>query len=488
MAESSYTAVGLGSQTPDIFGKLSQILTIKGQQQGLKGQAAEVAMTQQSQRQREALSKYDFSKHLGQDGLPDLNSLAMDPELRAAAGDQYQEVISKAATVREQQLQNQKSLVGLRTEQRQAFADLMGGLRGDADVGADNEKGRQKINEAMIQYGELYGEDALPVLSAYATQLKNVPQGKLGTALKAIQMQALSAGQQVGAQSPQYTSTGARLTNVNPNAPMGTAPDIATELPPGVQILTDQKGAQFAFNPQTNQVTPIGAGRGGPPTGPSAAPGQPTFSQPTYAGQARDIEAQQQEVGNIRTTADQAPMNRNIFQHILKLNEDTSSGQLVSSLQRVPVIGQIFGDNYQEMGKYLEKNAIANMQAMGGPPSDARLSAAVAANGSTAFNPKALKAVTQFNYATNTGLEHFRKGVDKAIGTKDPDYGKLPEFKAAWAQNFDIDVFRLENAIADGDKKAQAEILETLSPAQAAALIEKRKNLQALTKEGRLSQ
>jgi hypothetical protein len=334
----------------------------------------------------------------------------------------------------------------------------------------------------------MYGEDVLPVLQAYAKPLQGAPKGRLGDALRAIGLQAMSAGAQVGAQQPTFTSKGDVLTNVNPNAP--ATPDIPLAVGPGVQILTDQAGAQFAYNPQTNQVTPVGTGRGGAPQpnappAPSAPPSQP-FRQPTYPGQAHDIQMQQQEVDTVRKTADRAPVNRNIYKHVLTLADDTTTGQLAGWAQKNPIIGQMFGDNYQELGKYLEKNAIENMAAMGGPPSDSRLTAATAANGSTQFNPAALKAVTRFNYATNTGLEKYRQGIDKAIGTKNPDYGQLPAFKAEWAKNFDIDVFRLENALADGDKKSANEILSGLEPAQAAELIQKRKNLEALAATGHL--
>ncbi len=126
------------------------------------------------------------------------------------------------------------------------------------------------------------------------------------------------------------------------------------------------------------------------------------------------------------------------------------------------------------------------MQAMGGPPSDARLSAAVASNGSTQFNPKALKAVTQFNHAANTGLDWFRQGIDHAVGTANPDYTALPKFKSEWAKNFSIDVFRLQNAIDDGDEHAKNEVLNGLSDKQADALLKKLDNLESLSKTGHL--
>lgn len=482
-----FTGVGLGVQTPDVMTKLSGLLTLRSQQQGLQGQAAEVAGAQQSQKQRAALAKYDWNRHLGEDGTIDLNTLT-DPELQKAAGDQYPELIQRMTQAKTAQTESRRTLVALKNDQREAFAQMMNGLRSDKDVTEDNEKGRQKLNEAMVQYGEMYGEDVLPVLKAYAQPLQSAPKGRLGDALRAVGLQAMSAGQQIEAQKPQFASTGSELTNVNPNA-AGAPANIPLTVGPGVQILTDQKGAQFAFNPQTNQVTPVGVGRSGgqaPGIPPSAAPSSPTFTQPKYLGQEHDVQTQQTEVQNIRATADRAPLNRNIYKHVLTLADDTTTGQLAGWAQKNPVIGQMFGDNYQELGKYLEKNAIENMTAMGGPPSDARLSAATAANGSTHFNAKALKAVTQFNYATNTGLEKYRQGIDKAVGTQNPDYGQLPAFKAAWAKNFDVDVFRLENAIADGNKSASKEILEGLSPQQATALMEKRKNLESLAATGQL--
>lgn len=472
-----FTGVGLGVQTPDMLTKLSSLLTIKGQQ-------AQVQQEQQTTRQRAALATYDWNRHLGDDGTIDLNTLT-DPELQKAAGDQYPDIIQRMTQAKTAQTESRRTLTALRNDQREAFASMMNGLRSDKDVTEDNEKGRQKTNEAMIQFGEMYGEDVLPVLQAYAKPLQNAPKGRLGDALRAIGLQAMSAGEQIAAQQPQYTSTGSELTNVNPNA-AGTPPNVALNVGPGVQILTDQKGAQFAYDPQKNTVTPVGQGKGAP-AGPSAAPSASAFAQPTYPGQAADIENFQHEVANTRAAAGDAAANRNIFQHVLKLADSTSTGPLVSYLQNTKIGGQVFGDDYQELGKYLEKNAISNMQAMGGPPSDARLSAAVAANGSTSFNPKALKAVTQFNYATNTALEKYRQGLDKAVGTSGAvDYGKLPAFKAAWAKNFDIDAFRLENAVNDGDKASANAVLKDLTSERRKDVARKMANLDALSETGRL--
>lgn len=471
--------VGLNSEVPDILPKLSQLLQIQQQQTQLAG-------AQQTQRQRAALAKYDFGKHVGEDGTVDLNSLTTDPELRAAAGDQYLEVLSHAATAKQQQLEAKSKLFSLRGDQVASLGQMITPLLSDPDVAEDNEKGRQKVNEAWMQYGQLHGDEALPVLRTFAAPLKNAPPGKMQQALRMIQMQAMDVEKQRAARLPEFVNKGGSLVNVNPDVSTQAPGEIALTLPPGASIVTDQTGAQFVLNPQTNQVTPVGGGRapsGGP--APNTPPNR-TFKQPTYAGQAEDIANYQHEVASTRAAADAAPANRNIFQHILTLADETNTGPLVSYIQNNAIGGQVFGDNYQELGKYLEKNAIANMQAMGGPASDARLSAAVAANGSTKFNPKALKAVTQFNYATNTGLERYRQGLDKAIGLKDQDYSRLPQFKSDWAKNFDIDAFRLENAVADGDTKSQKEILDAMTPARRKEVARKMKNLDTLSESGHL--
>src|SRR6266404_3196015 len=154
---SEFTGVGLGAQTPDVFGKLSQLLTIQHQKLGLQGQAAEVAGAQQTQRQRSALATYDWNKHIGDDGTFDLNSLN-DTELMKAAGDKYLDVVQSAVTAKASQLDAKSKLVGLRNDQRAAFSDMVGALRSDKDVAEDSDKGRQKVNQAMLQYGQMYGE------------------------------------------------------------------------------------------------------------------------------------------------------------------------------------------------------------------------------------------------------------------------------------------------------------------------------------------
>lgn len=480
-----YTGVGLGVRTPDMMGKLSQLLSVRAQQQALAGQAAEVAGAEQTQRQRAALAKFDFDQLTGDDGNISEDKI---PLIRDAAGDMYPELAQKLLETRGKQLDLQSTLYKVDSQKRDALSNMVGPLISMKDEELQGEKGLQAINDTLAQYGELYGKAALPIVAAYGPALQQAPPERRRQALRMIQMQAQSASEQLSAQQPSFLNTGPTAKQINPAVAGDAASDVGMGVAPAAVILTDGKGAKYSFDPSTKTVTLIGGGGKPASAKPTDAVSPPKsgFTQPGFAGFDKDIAAHQEEVGRIRAAADTAPQNRDIFKHILKLADDTNTGPLVSFFQNTAIGGQVFGDNYQELAKYLEKQALGQMQAMGGAPSDARLSSAVAANGSTKFNAKALKAVTQFNHAANTGLEKYRNGIDQAIGTDNPDYTALPRFKADWAKNFSIDVFRLENAIEDGDEHAKNQILDSLSEKEAAALLKKMDNLDSLAATGNL--
>lgn len=292
---------------------------------------------------------------------------------------------------------------------------------------------------------------------------------------------AATSPESAEAQSAPQTTTmqapgGLQVINTNPQAPGGVGPRGAP-MPQGIapQIVAQPiTGAPNVVGP-SGQARPITQAGGGP------NPFQP------YPGQAADVQHFQQEVQGTRAAGDQAPTARNINAQILRLADNAKTGPGTEIWQHaVGALAAPLGlsptASYQELGKFLEKNAIQNMQSMGGPPSDARLSAAAQANGSTSFSPEALKAVTKFNDATNTALMQYREGLDRTVGMgQNVDYTKLPAFKAAWARNFDVDVFRVENAIRDGDKAELAKIRAELGPDRLKALAEKRRNLTLLS-------
>lgn len=472
-----FTGVGLGVQSPDMMTKLSNLLTIKSQQQALAGQAAEVAGAQQTQRQRAAIAKYNFGKHIGDDGTVDLNSLTSDPDLRAAAGDQFLDVISHAATAKEQQLAAKQKLVALKSDQRNALSDMLGPLLSDKDVAEGNDKGKQKVNEAFINYGKLYGDDVLPVISTYAPGIQKAPPHALAAGLRAIQMQAQSASQQVATQQPTLVSTGASLKNVNPNAAADAATDVPLSVGPGVY--TDANNRQFMLDPRTNQMTPVGSGG----VAPNASPGTPgpKFTQPV-PGQA-DI---QKDVESTRKADADYGSNRHVNDTILKLSEDTATGPGTAAWHKA--LGRVTGlaggnqiADYQTISAMLDRQAALSSKQMGLPDTNAGLATAAGLSGTTDYAPEALQTKVKLTDALVEGSHQYRQGLDKVVGTgPNQDLTRYNDFRAQWADNFDPNVFRAENAIRRGDKKELQAIKEEVGTRGMAELKEKSDNLRKL--------
>jgi hypothetical protein len=469
MAE-AYTGVGLGVQSPDMLTKLSSLLTIKGQQ-------AEVAGLQQTQRQRSALATYDFGKHIGEDGTVDLNSLTTDPALRAAAGDQYLDVLSHAAVAKQQQLEAKQKLVGLKSEQRNALSDMLGPLLSDKDVVEGSDKGKQKVNDAFTQYGTLYGKDVLPVISAYAPGVQKAPPHQLAAGLRAIQMQAQSASQQVATQQRSDVNTGAVLKNVNPLAAADNTGDIPLSVGPGV--FTDANGRQFTLDPRTNRMTPVGAGSASPGAPPNQ-PG-PKFTQPV-PGQA-DI---QRDVETTRKADTDYGANRHVNDTILKLSESTSTGPGTSAWHNA--LGRVTGvaggnqiADYQTISAMLDRQAAMSAKQMGLPDTNAGLQTAAGLSGTTDYAPEALQTKVKLTDALVEGSHQYRQGLDKVVGTgPNQDLTRYNDFRAQWADNFDPNVFRAENAIRRGDKKELAAIKDEVGSRGMAELKEKSDNLKKL--------
>lgn len=243
---------------------------------------------------------------------------------------------------------------------------------------------------------------------------------------------------------------------------------------------------------------PAAAEKQGPAT---VAKQEPKKITPSYDGAMPMFPTPQQQeaaktgiehINQVRTAGDQIGQQSTINQNILRLSRDTDTGPGSSKWQKVlGGVSAFWGgteqvNNYQELGKYLEKNAIAGMTAMGGPPSDARLSASMAANGSTEFNARALQDVTKFNDAINTALGKYRNGMDIAVGMNNERPLAVSRFRAQWAHNFDPNVFRLENAIRDKDTMELEKLKKELGSEGLVELLEKKRNLQSLATSGHL--
>lgn len=471
--------VGLQGQVPDVMGKLGQLLT-------LRNQRAQVQQEEQSARQRANIAAYDFNKHIQPDGTISVSSFASDPDAPAIFGDQYVDYLDKVAAAEQHSTTAKQTLFNLRTDQREKFATMLGGLRSDPDVAKGTPEGTQKINDAFIQYQKTYGtKETLPVLEAYGPMLQNSPDK--ANALKLIQLGAFDVHQQVQAQQPQYTSKGGALTNVNPLA-AGSPQDIPLTLPPGYQIVTDANGRQFAVNPQTNQVMPMGAGRGEP--SPKSSPNAPTFVQPVA-----DQKELEQHVSDVRKADADYGTNQHINDELLRLSSNTATGP-GSALWHTGAIGKItgtFGGNagadYQKIGAFLDRQAALSAKQMGLPDTNAGLQTAAGLSGTTEYTPEALQTKVKLTDALVEGAHQYREGLDKVVGTgPNRDLAKLQTYRSQWANNFDPNVFRAERAYARGDKDELKALKAEVGTRGLADLKEKSDNLEKLSRGELLSE
>lgn len=469
--------VGLNSEVPDILPKLSQLLQIQQQQTQLAG-------AQQTQRQRAALAKYDFGKHVGEDGTVDLNSLTTDPELRAAAGDQYLEVLQHAATAKQLQLEAKSKLYTLRGDQVSGLGQMITPLLSDPDVAQDNEKGRQKVNEAWMQYGQLYGDEALPVLRTFAAPLKNAPPGKMQQALRMIQMQALDVEKQRQARLPELVNKGGSLVNVNPDVSTAAPGEIPLTLPPGAQAVTrtDQLGNVYVEyrDPRGNVVgtTPMG---GAPGSG-----GPARFD----VGERGAFEAQANQnfeaVTANRAAASMAPQQLDQINKALDLSKDVSTGawaakraQIESGLgSLIPgYSGMDDASKLQELDKFAERIATDASRVLGvNAKTDAERESIHKQNANIGYTPQAIQAVLQYAKAQTMAMEAKGNAQEKWLKKEGSGITKQHEFETEFRQAYDPVVFQIQAASPEERKK----IIDSLDAKEAASLKEKRAKLREL--------
>lgn len=460
--------VGLQVQTPDILGKLGQLLT-------LKNARAQAQMAEQDAQQRKNIAAYDWNKHMGPDGVIDLASFDRDPEAPIIFGDKYIDYRQHVAAANQQGLQAKQTLMNLRSEQRNALASMVGGLRSDPDVAKDTPEGRQKVNQAFIQYQQLYGtENTLPVLQAYGPMLQNTPKGRLPESLKTIQLSAFDAESQSQAQQPEYTSTGEKLKNINPNVAVGAGEDIPLTVSPGIIITDPVTKNPFRLTGRGNTVVPI-------ETSPNAPP------DTRFNKRIPQQEEAEQHISDVRKADADYGLNQHVNDELLRLSADTATGP-GTSFWHTGTIGKIIGTtgsnaaaDYQKIGAYLDRQAALSAKQMGLPDTNAGLATAASLSGTTEYTPAALQTKVKLTSALVEGAHQYRKGLDKVIGTgPNQDLSKLQQFRSQWADNFDPMIFRVENAMRRGDKAELNEIRQEIGPDGMAALKEKSANLRKL--------
>ncbi len=459
---------------------LSGLLSLQQQRQALAGQAADVQQAQQTANQRAHIAtfmqSFDPTKHVGSDGTLDLDEVLTDPKLRAAAGDQFPQIMQTMIQAKQGQLANKQSLANLNGELRNQFSSTVGSLRTDPEIVKDTPEGRAKVQQALGDFAETGGPDAARIADVYQGVIQHVPPGKLSQALSNFQLQAMDASTQAGRQAPSYTDVGGKLQQTNPQA-AGGAPngDLEKGIPPGAFVVEDAFHRKFVLNPKTNSVVPLGEGGGENPSTNAKQGGG--YTQPV-ANQQQVLDS----IENTRAIGDTAPSFRNTNSQLLRLSKETMTGPATQTLQKVAaIVGLPSGSNYQEISAYLDRQAAMQARAMGVPNTNAGLAAAASASGTTEYTPKALQEKVKFADAMNSGAIAYRQGLDKSVGTgPTPDLSKYQSFRSAWTKNYDPDIFRAEDAQRRGDTEELESLKKRLGKKGMADLATKSANLRQL--------
>ncbi len=481
---------GQGIQTlSGILGLRQQQLGIQQQTQALQGQAAQVQQEQQTAQQRSGIAavmaNFDPTKHVGPDGTLDLDSVLTDPKLRAAAGDQFPQIMQQMVQVKQSQLQAKQQLANLNDSLRNQFSSVVGSLRTDPDVLADNPAGRAKVQQAMGNFAQSGGPDAARVANTYANAINATPQGKLAQVVSNTQSQAMDASAQAGRQAPIYLGAGSQAVNVNPQAAganvAAPAKPVVMGIPPGRAPYTDVYGQTFTFNPQSGNYEPAGKG-GGNASGPgSSSPG---------AAEATRAQAEQNfaNVNANRAAGNLAPQQLDQIRNALQISQTVSTGgdwtekraQVEANLSSVfPGLAKAQDDasKIQVLDKFLTRVTNDSNKVLGQNAStDAQRDSIAHQNAQIGFTPPAIQSVLKYGEAQTMAMQAKANAQDAWL--KKPGHGitNQHDFETQWRNAYDPILFQLEA----GSPADRVKLIQSLPPQEAQSLAGKRAALKDL--------
>lgn len=428
-ASANYNAPD-GLQTlGNLMGLQSKKLTIQGQQQGLQGQAADVQMKQQDASQRQAASQFfqnfDLSKHVKPDGTLDLESAMTSPELRAT-GDNAPSIIQGLVGIKNQQLAAKQALVNLNATSRDQFRQNIGGLSSDPDVVAGNNTGRGKVLDEIDRFSQ-GGPDEQRIAQIYSPVLKNAAPKSLGTVIKDIHLQAISAGSQAEATKPtgpMVTGPGGALkvVNTNPNAPQPVGSQVGQSAGQGIapQLTTLPTGQVGAVAPGGASVSPIpSAGAQGPLGANPTAPQMAAATGQAQAITGRVAQAQEQANSTVQT---QDALTR--AARILEAGTASNAGATFDTRKYIKNFLAGVGidtqgaDDTNSLVKNLARYEASRATAAGLGHTDAARELAHTGSPNTAIDNKALLGIVKQSLATEKALAAYGNAQSK---TSDPE-------------------------------------------------------------------
>ncbi len=378
------------------------------------------------------------------------------------------------------------------------------------------------------------GSEVGPALSAYAkenpdaagaiqhaqsllgTLSPQLSQGMRDNALLHLSQELQPAQETAQQQTPSVgTITGAgggvQPIQTNPYAPGGVR-SLGGEFPQGIN---PAERTQVGINQLTGQPytivkpsTGVGASVGGVGGGGTAgqaksapgapAPGWPKLGMFPTPQQAQSASDAAKEADSIRE-ADSNPVSgydptRQVYSNLIGLvSKNPSIGPKSEAWNQITgaltPLGVSPNANMQEVASYLDRLALQNAGYAGLNTDAARRMAAVAA-GTTDMSPAALAEKLRFGAATLEAAHAYRQGMDAVVGTANQNPIAKRAFDAAWAQNADINAFRLQAESRIGDKagyNATLAAIKKMPIAEQRQIFQHAQNIQALS-EGKMPQ
>lgn len=408
--------VGLESQAPDVFGRLSQLQSIA--HQGMANQQLSRQLTEQKN-----IAGVDWTQFQKPDGSMDVPA-AQAAALKASPTFYGQERAAQVQSLANDRLAMQKGQQSLNKEQRDDIASSFTALAADPDYApeklidtADRLKEQNKSPEfrAMVNVG-LKHILAMP-LDKQKQALLNAGRGS-GSASEVAGPGGLAAPNTQLIQGP----TGLQPINTQSLAPGGVGPNgppQAQGISPEARlphIMSNAAGQAVAVNPQNpNQVAPVG---GGGPLNPTTA--QATIQNTAASGVATRVQQAQAAANNTVQAQDALSRARSILDNPGGPNTgalfDTKKG--IKNFLAGVGIDTKGADDANTLVKNLARYEASRATQAGLGGTDAARELAHNGSPNVSLDNAALKGVVTQSLATEKALATYANIQTK---TKDPD-------------------------------------------------------------------
>lgn len=447
MADFGAPVAGPTTQPNQIGNTLASIFQIRSAR-------AQAQQEQQTAKQRSAMADY-WNTHeppVDSSGAIDMNALASDKDFIKAAGDFYPQQLSQIAGVRQQQLQNINTLSNMDAANTNTFREAMGGLKTASDL-QDPDKGKKLIDDTMDSLSKQNPEMA-KIVGIYKPQLDSVGPKEWPVLLQHFQLQAMQAGNQAAAQTPEYVQQGGIQTQVKSTAPGGenlltnTPQKLVNTLTPGENIDYQQQLVAAKAQTQTN------------------------FENITKNRNAASIAPQQ---------LDQINKADELSKQVSTGAWAAERGKIESGLSGlIPGLATAGNDatKLQLLDKFAERISADSSKVLGDSPStDAARDSIHRMNANIGYTPEAIQNVLHYAKAQTLAMQAKGDAQEAWLKQNGNTINNQQDFETSWRQAYDPVAFQLEAATTPEEK---AKIINSLSPEQAKELREKRKQMKAI--------